>query len=131
MKVIYDLNVVMDVMQHRDKFYIASAAALSKSLEGECEGIIPGHAVTTLHYLLTRYADKQKADEGVDYLIDNFVIVNAETETFRRARQLAISDFEDAVVTAIAIKAKCDVIVTRNVTDFKHSPIQALMPEEL
>lgn len=130
MKVIFDLNVLMDVMQRREKFYAASAAALSKSLDGECEGVIPGHAVTTLHYLLTRYVNKQKADESIDFLIDNFVIVNAEAETFRKARQLNINDFEDAVVTAIAIKAKCDVIVTRNISDFKQSPVQALLPEE-
>lgn len=130
MKVIFDLNILMDVMQQREQFYAASAAALSKSLDGECEGIIPGQAVTTLHYLLTRYANKQKADESVDFLIDNFVIVNAEAETFRKARQLNINDFEDAVVTAIAIKAKCDVIVTRNISDFKQSPIQVLLPEE-
>ena len=130
MKVIFDLNVLMDVMQQRKQFYAASAAALSKSLDGECEGVIPGHAVTTLHYLLTRYVNKQKADESVDFLIDNFVIVNAEAETFHKARQLNINDFEDAVVTAIAIKAKCDVIVTRNISDFKQSPIQVLLPEE-
>lgn len=130
MRVIFDLNVLLDVMQQREKFYEASAAALSKSLDGECEGIIPGHAVTTLHYLLTRYVDKQKADESVDFLVDNFVIVNAEVETFRRARQLNMNDFEDAVVTAIAIKAKCDAIVTRNISDFKQSPIQVLLPEE-
>ena len=130
MKVLFDLNILMDVMQRREQFYEASAAALSKALEGECEGVIPGHAVTTLHYLLTRYVDKQKADESIDFLIDHFVIVNAEAETFRRARQLAMNDFEDAVVTAIAIKAKCDAIVTRNISDFKQSPIQVLLPEE-
>lgn len=130
MKVIFDLNVLLDVMQQREKFYAASAAALSKSLDGECEGVIPGHAVTTLHYLLTRYVNKQKADKSVDFLIDHFVIVNAEAETFRKARQLNINDFEDAVVTAIAIKAKCDVIVTRNISDFKQSPVQVLLPEE-
>ena len=130
MKVLFDLNILMDVMQQREQFYTASATALSRSLNGECQGIVPGHAVTTLHYLLTRYTNKQKADESVDFLLDNFSVVNAETATFRAARQLAMKDFEDAVVAAIAVKAACDLIVTRNITDFKHSPVQALLPEE-
>ena len=71
MKVLFDLNILLDVMQQREAFYEASAAALSKSLNGECEGGMPGHAGTTLHYLLTRYTNKQKADEGVDFLLDN------------------------------------------------------------
>ena len=57
-------------------------------------------------------------------------MINAGTETFRYARQLCMKDFEDAVVTAIAAKTKCDVIVTRNIADFKRSPIEALLPEE-
>ena len=78
MKVLYDLNVLMDVMQRREPFYEASAAVLSKALEGgECEGVIPGHAVTTLHYLLSRYVNKQTADESVDFLIDHFGFISA------------------------------------------------------
>lgn len=130
MKVLFDLNILLDVMQQREVFYAASAAALSKSLNKECEGLVPGHAVTTLHYLLSRYTNKQKADEGVDFLLDNFVVVNAESDTFRNARQLAMKDFEDAVVASIATKAGCDVIVTRNINDFKQSPVPALLPEE-
>lgn len=130
MKVLFDLNVLLDVMQQREQFYEASASALSRTLNGDCLGIIPGHAVTTLHYLLTRYVSKQKADVSVDFLLDNFTVVSAETETFRYARQLGMNDFEDAVVSAIATKAKCDVIVTRNIADFRQSPVEALLPEE-
>lgn len=131
MRVMYDLNVLLDVMQRREAFYTASAVALSQALEGKCEGLIPGHAVTTVHYLLTRYVNKQKADESVDFLVDHLTITSAEAESFRRARLLEMKDFEDAVVVAIAIKAGCDVIVTRNITDFKASPIPVLLPEEL
>lgn len=130
MKVLFDLNVLMDVMQQREQFYEASAVALSRSLNGDCLGVVPGHAVTTLHYLLTRYVNKRKADESIDFLLENFTIVNAETETFRYARQLGMKDFEDAVVAAIAKTAECDVIVTRNIADFKQSPVEVLLPEE-
>jgi len=130
MKVLFDLNILLDVMQEREAFYTASATALSKSIDGECEGLIPGHAITTLHYLLARYTNKQQADEGVDFLLENFVVVNAEIATFRNARQLVMKDFEDAVVASIAAKAGCELIVTRNVVDFKRSPVPALLPEE-
>lgn len=130
MKVLFDLNILLDVMQKREAFYTSSAAALSKSIQGECEGIIPGHAVTTLHYLLTRYVSKEKADEGVDFLLDNFGVMNADADTFRQARLLSMKDFEDAVVASIALKAGCEVIVTRNIRDFTSSPVSGLLPEE-
>jgi hypothetical protein len=45
-----DLNVLLDVVQRREPFYAASAAALSKLLTPESTGCIPGHALTTLDY---------------------------------------------------------------------------------
>lgn len=130
MKVLFDLNILLDVMQQRAAFYEASAAALSKALQGECAGIIPCHAITTLHYLLTRYVDKQKADEGTDFLLENLEVASADTETFRQARRLDMKDFEDAVVASVAIQTGCQMIVTRNTGDFRESPVPALLPEE-
>ncbi len=130
MKVLFDLNILLDVMQQREAFYTASAAAQSKALRGECEGVVPCHAITTLHYLLTRYVDKQKADEGIDFLLENLEVVSADTTTFQQARQLHMKDFEDAVVASVAAQAGCQAIITRNIDDFRHSPVNALLPQE-
>ena len=68
MRVMLDLNVLLDVVQRRDPFYAASAATLSKVLTREVTGCIPGHALTTLYYLVSRQAGKAKAGELVDWL---------------------------------------------------------------
>jgi hypothetical protein len=47
-----------------------------------------------------------------------------------RARSLDFEDFEDAVVATSAEAAGCEVIITRNLTDFASSPVPALTPEE-
>lgn len=44
---------------------------------------------------------------------------------------MAGSDFEDNVVIAAAVTASLDAIVTRNVTDFAHSPVPVWQPAEL
>lgn len=130
MKVLFDINVLLDVFQKRDAFYEASAAVLSVAIRGECQGVVPGHAVTTLHYLLSRYTDKRTADESVDFLLDHFAVLNATEAVFRQARQLPMKDFEDAVVASIAVSADCRYVVTRNIADFKQSPVEALLPAE-
>ena len=129
-KVLFDLNILMDVLQHRKAFYDPSAAALSMSIKGTCRGVIPGHAVTTLHYLLTKYANKTKADESIDFLLEYFEVCTAETNILKKARSLSMNDFEDAVVASIAYHYQCDFIITRNISDFKKSPVKALLPEE-
>jgi hypothetical protein len=43
---------------------------------------------------------------------------------------MEISDFEDGVVASLAELTGCDFIVTRNISDFKKSPVKSLTPEE-
>jgi hypothetical protein len=42
---------------------------------------------------------------------------------FDTALNSPISDFEDAIQIASAINAKLDAIVTRNLSDYKNSPL--------
>ena len=130
MKVMFDLNIVLDVVQRREPHYQVSAAALSTVIQGDAQGVFPSHGVTTVHYLVSRYADKKRADELVDWLSSRFEIGTAGREEFMRARGLPLGDFEDAVVCAVAQACGCDCIVTRNLGDFAGSPVRVLSPEE-
>jgi hypothetical protein len=48
----------------------------------------------------------------------------------REAATLRWADFEDAVTAAAAHHADCDALVTRNLGDFKRSPVRVLAPAE-
>ena len=130
MKVIIDLNVLLDVIQKRLPHYDASAKALSRVLNGEVDGVLPGHAVTTIYYVVAKYADRDRADDAVDWMVDHFDVEASGKADFVRARSLSMKDFEDAVIAALAERAGCDYIVTRNVTDFAGSPVPAITPLE-
>lgn len=62
MKLLLDLNVLLDVIQRREPFYQASASVLSKVVGGEDSGAIPSHALTTLYYVVQRFSGKEEAD---------------------------------------------------------------------
>jgi hypothetical protein len=130
MKVLFDLNIVLDVLQRREPHYRSSAASLSRVLQDDVQGVFPAHGVTTVHYLVSRYVDKNRANELVDWLCNRFEIGTAGRQEFMRARGLPLSDFEDAVVCAVAERCGCDGIVTRNLGDFAGSPVKAMSPEE-
>ena len=131
MKWMLDLNVVLDVLQQREPFYGASARVLSKIVKGEASGLLPAHALTTIHYIVRRYARLQDADDAIDWLLSNLGVVPQDKAVFLRARSLPLSDFEDAALASAASRAGCDHIVTRNVADFADSPVPAVTPEEL
>lgn len=131
MKVAVDLNVVLDVVQKRHPHYGASATVLTQVVEGTIAGVLPSHAFTTLHYLVERFAGRDKAGELVDWLLHHFEVAEAGRTELLHARTLAFADFEDAVVAACAVRVGADLIVTRNISDFRRSPVPAMTPEEL
>jgi len=130
MKLMLDLNVLLDVVQRRESFYFASATVLSKVVEAEQIGCLPSHALTTLHYIVRKSAGKERADEFIDWLLTHVEIVPHDKLQFTRARTLVMPDFEDAALASAAEAAGCDLILTRNVADFVGSPVRVMTPEE-
>jgi len=130
-RVLVDLNVLLDVIQRREPHYAASAEILSLIAAGELDGAVAGHAVTTIYYVVSRFAGHESADEVVDWILGGMEVVAEGRDVFLRARSFEMDDFEDAVVAAAAEQAHADRVVTRNVGDFEHSPVPAVTPVEL
>ncbi len=130
MRVMLDLNVLLDVVQRREPFYAASAEVLSRAVDGRIDACLPGHALTTLHYIIDRHAGRAQAADLVDWVLAHLEIVSQDRAQFVRARSLSIDDFEDAALASAAEAAGCEFIITRNVADFLHSPIPSVTPEE-
>jgi predicted nucleic acid-binding protein len=130
MKVMLDLNVLLDVVQRREPFYSASAAVLSRAVDGPIEGCVPSHALTTLHYVVAKHAGNERAGILVDWVLAHLEIVPQDRSQFVRARSLGFVDFEDAALASAAEARGCELILTRNVADFAASPVPALTPEE-
>lgn len=130
MKVMLDLNVLLDHIQKREPHYQFSSIVISEVLKNKVEGVIPAHALTTLHYLISKYANTKQANEETDWLLEEFDIAAGDKSLFKRARNLQIDDFEDAVVASFAEAFQCEHIVTRNLPDFENSPVTAITPEE-
>lgn len=130
MKVMLDLNVVLDVVQRREPFYAASATVLSQAVEGEHVACLPGHALTTLHSIVAKHAGRKQAGTLVDWVLAHLEVVVQDRAQFVRARSLMFEDFEDAALASAAEAAVCKCIISRNVADFRHSPVPAVTPEE-
>ncbi|MBV8200030.1 MAG: PIN domain-containing protein [Acidobacteria bacterium] len=130
MKVMLDLNVLLDVVQRREPFYAASAGVLTRAVESTDAACLASHSLTTLHYIVTKYAGRKRGDILVDWVLAHLEIVPQDRVQFVRARSLGCDDFEDAALASAAEAAGCEVIITRNLADFARSPVPAVTPEE-
>ncbi len=130
MRIMLDINVMLDFFQKRAPHYQYSSMVVREVLKHNVQGFLPVHGVTTIYYIIAKYSDSQQANREIDWLLARFEIASAGKPAVVYARTLNIEDFEDALVAVLAESSRCDYIVTRNVSDFENSPIQVLTPED-
>ena len=129
-RLLFDVNVVLDVLLDRKPFVDASSAAWAAVERGEADGLLSAHALTTLHYLNAKAAGVRMATETTEALLTVFEVAPVDEAVLRSAVALEWQDFEDAVTAAGARRSKCDAVVTRNPRHFKGAPVKVLTPAE-
>lgn len=128
-RVLFDTNVVLDVLLDRQPHVEASAAAWAAVETGKLEGMLAAHAVTTIHYLVRKELGNTQTKRIISAILRVFGVAAVDSVVMQEALQLPFSDFEDAVTAAAARSAGCDCIVTRNPKGFRGSPVRILLPE--
>ena len=129
-KVLIDLNIILDFLNKRN-FHQEAARLINMCAENVLTGYICAHEVTTLSYFLFKeQKDKNKVVTTISTLFDIFQIIPID-ETILKASLLSpITDYEDAVIEASAVKFNIDYILSRNISDFKLSHIPTYTPEQ-
>jgi len=128
-RILFDTNVILDVLLERQPYVEASAAAWAAVETGNAEGMLAAHAVTTIHYLVRKETGNIKARRIMSAILRVFGIATVDSAVIQEALQLPFSDFEDAVTAAAARSAGCECIVTRDPRGFRGSTVRALTPE--
>ena len=126
-----DTDVLLDVALDRAP-HVQSAAELLDAFENRmATAFIAWHSISNFYYL-TR--PSQGSLETKVLLLDlaRFVrVAQTTTESLLYAAQLEMNDFEDAMQVAAAAACEADVIVTRNLRDYRRSPIRAAEPRDV
>ena len=122
MRALIDNDVLLDVALARSPFVQDSAAVLAWAADGG-DAVVAWHSLTNCIYLL-----KGGGRMFVNDLIDIVRVARTSTADARRALTLSMSDLEDAFQVAAALAEGVDLIITRNVHDYRNSPIEAVTP---
>ena len=129
-QVLFDSDVLLDILAQRQPFVIASAQALNTVMKKQVQGFVSGHAVTNIFYILRRQIGSEAARKLIENLLQHIQIASVTNQVIHQALQSPIKDFEDAVTSAAAMSAGLEIIVTRNKADFVASLVPAMLPEE-
>jgi predicted nucleic acid-binding protein len=128
-RVLFDVNVILDVLLDRSPHAEVSAAAWTAVEAGRAKGLVSAHAVTTLHYLIRKQQGAAKAKTILSAILRVFDVAAVDSAVVFEALQLSCPDFEDAVSAAAARRAQCDYVITRDPRGFLGSPVRPLTPD--
>ena len=130
MKVLVDLNVILDVLAESEPHYQTSAKVWGVIEGGEADGLIAAHRITTVHYLVQKHLNQERANSAIQDIMKVFSIAAVDHDVLQEAIGMRWPDFEDAVQMAAAYRSGADYLVTRNPKDFRDGPIDVLQPGE-
>lgn len=131
MKLLFDTNVLLDVLLARPPHAEASARVMTGVEAGVITGVIGATSVTTIVYLATKAVGARRARRHVETLLSLFAIAPITEAVLRGALSLGFADFEDAVLYEAARATRCQGIVTRDAQGFKRAQLPVYLPAEL
>ena len=132
MLVLFDTNIILDVLEKRLPFYDSSKSALESCVSGNVTGYIALHSISNIYYILRkRYRASDRRKLLLD-ILDLLQVPGAGHESVRNALQRGdFSDFENCLQDECAKQIHADYIVTRNTNDFSASDTPAIIPDDL
>ena len=130
MRVLFDTNVLMDVLLERLPFVDESAQVMDQVVRGAVTGLICAITVTTIFYLTSREVGGEEAMRHIQKLMNLYEIAPVTRSVLDAAITSNSPDFEDAVLAQAAHQAGAQAIITRNLKDFAKSPVRAYTPRQ-
>jgi predicted nucleic acid-binding protein len=130
MKIALDTNIVLDTLACREPFFERSQAVIRLVAEGKATGAVTANTITDIYYILRKHLDKGAVKAALRGLMELLEVVDVTGGECLAALDLAMDDYEDALLACCAKNWGAGCIITRNTKDFINLPIRALTPED-
>jgi len=125
-----DTSVMMDLLGERVPHYDSIAKIATLADKGKVKMVVSAFSYPTVYYLLTKFESSGKVKEKLRKFKIISEISDLDEMIIEKGLASNFSDFEDALQYHCALKADCEIIITRNPEDFKESAIPIMSGEE-
>ncbi|MDD4604469.1 MAG: PIN domain-containing protein [Bacteroidales bacterium] len=129
-KVFVDTDIIFDLLAKRDPFYLAAARLFTLADEGKIQICISSLSFANIHYLLSKEISSAEAKK----ILRKFKLLVHISELNEKIIDLVLNsefvDFEDAIQYFSAIQNGIDIILTRNIKDYKKAQITILTAQD-
>jgi predicted nucleic acid-binding protein len=127
--VLIDTDVILDFFFDRKPFSDDAARVLSLCESREIKGFITSVIISNVYYLLKQNSTHEKVIEKLRQLVTITEILTTDKDAILKALNSNFKDFENALQNYSAeLNGQIDIIITRNIKDFKNSSLGIMTP---
>jgi predicted nucleic acid-binding protein len=125
-----DTDVVLDFLLNREPFSTFASIIFTLSEQGKINAYISPLTINNCYYILRKLASHKKVINNLQKLLIITNITSISKQDVVLALNSNFNDLEDALQHFSAIShSKIDVILTRNIKDYKNSEVPVMTPE--
>jgi predicted nucleic acid-binding protein len=130
MRVLFDSDVVLDLLLDRETFVEDAAALFALNEQGRIHGYVSGITIVNVFYVTRKNKGIAAARLAVDELLATLRVCPVDQNVLKDACRLPFSDYEDAVQHASAEAIQLEAIITRNLEDYKEAALPVFAPAD-
>ncbi len=129
-KLLIDTDVILDFFFDRQPFSAYSAKVIGLCEIRKVTGFVTPVIYSNVYYILRQTARHEKVIESLKQLMTITDVLAMDKDVVMGALNSGFKDFEDSLQNFAAMKyGAIDMILTRNIKDYKKSEIAVLSPE--
>lgn len=113
MKVVFDTNVLLDIILHRDGVE-QSLRLVQAVTEEKIEGVVTANTITDIYYVARKRIGDEGARLAVSDVLSIFDISLVDGDVCSMALNTGMKDYEDSVLAVCAVRDEADCIATND-----------------
>lgn len=125
-KLLDDTNIIIDLLTRRESFYKEAQELFTLADEGKLKLMVSALTIANTHYLLSKYLNKEEARKTLAKFKMLVEVAPLDDKIIELALASDFNDFEDAIQYHSALEHGVELIITRNLKDFKSSKLPVL-----
>jgi len=129
-RVFVDTDVVLDLLTKREPFFQSAILLFNLAEQKEIDAYISPVSISNLYYILRKISGNAAAVSAINTLRLILGIAPMDQRVVDIALASGFDDIEDALQYYTAVENNMEVVITRNVKDYKKRDIQVMTCDE-
>lgn len=128
-KILVDTNIIIDLLTKREEFYVPASQLFTLSDNHSVSLFISSLTFANTYYLLSKELKSDRVKEILRKFKLLVQVLPMDDKIINLSLNSDFKDFEDAIQYYTAVENKIEIILTRNLKDFKLSKLPVMTAE--